>query len=88
MHFDDPQAAPRSLVLLSCWLRALNPDRAFLQGLRPVRTAVQRQSQIIDVVCQVLGVGLAGIAPKLRQSPFRIPVRIRVYVGFSIICNP
>jgi len=74
--------------LLSCWLRALNLDRAALQGLRSVRTAVQRQSQIIDVVCQALGVGLAGIASKLRQGRFRTPIRIRVYVGFSIICNP
>ena len=74
----------RWLVLLACWLQAVNFHRTSFQGLRPVRTAGQRA---IGVVRRALGgrpgqrlittgtrpresalLNTFGFAPKLRQN--------------------
>src|SRR5208337_5551820 len=55
-HSDDPQAAPRSLVLPACWLRAVNLHRTSFQGAcAPYARQTKRSSEIIGVACRALG---------------------------------
>jgi hypothetical protein len=45
----------RWLVLLACWLRAVNLHRTSFQSLRPYARRAKRASEIIGVVRRALG---------------------------------